>query len=165
MCLWLLVFNVIITFQIRYNTQGVNGVIDKKQIAVNFIEQAKHSLEIKRMKVAEIATWEGLLSSFLEARSHRVSSLDGTLAKNQGIIKGIQADKTQEEPRRQAEKQLFDRLPENMATLLRMRYPVGYQHKEIKDALNLDRNRYFVLHREALMFVYDHMMIVSDSSV
>lgn len=140
-------------------------MIDKKQIAVNFIEQAKHSLEIEKVKAVEIAAWEGLLSSFLEARSHRVSSLDGTLAKTQGIIKGIQADKAQEEPRRQAEKQLFDRFPKNMATLLRMRYLVGYQHKEIKDALNLDRNRYFELHREALIFVYDHMLIVNDSSV
>lgn len=138
-------------------------MIDKKQIAVKFIEQAKHSLEIERENAVEIAAWEGLLSSLLEAKSHRVSSLDGNIAKIQGIIKSIQADTAKEEPRRQAEKQLFDCLPENMATLLRMRYLEGYQHKEIKDALNMDRNRYFVLHREALMFVYDHVTGANES--
>lgn len=138
-------------------------MIDKKQVAVNFIEQAKHSHEIERVNAVEIAAWEGLLSSFFEARSHRVSGLDGNIAKIQGIIKGIQADTAQQEPKRQAEKQLFDCLPENMATLLRMRYLEGYQHKEIKDALNMDRNRYFVLHREALMFVYDHVTGADES--
>lgn len=137
-------------------------MIDKKQIAVNFIEQAKHSLEIERVNAVEIAAWEGLLASFLKARSHRVSNLDGNIAKIQGIIKSIQVDTAQQEPKRQAEKRLFDCLPENMATLLRMRYLEGYHHKEIMCVLNLDRNRYFVLHRKALALVYDHMMIVND---
>lgn len=140
-------------------------MIDKKQIAVKFIEQAKHSHEIERVNAVEIAEWEGLLTSLLEAKSHKVSGLDRIIAKIQGIIKGILADTAQEEPRRQAEKQFFDSLPENMATLLRMRYLEGYHHKEIMCVLNLDRNRYFVLHRKALALVYDHMMIVNDSSV
>lgn len=139
-------------------------MIDKKQIAVKFIEQAKHSLEIERVNAVEIAAWEGLLASFLKARSHRVSNLDGNIAKIQGIIKSIQVDTAQQEPKRQAEKQLFDWLPENMATLLRMRYLEGYHHKEIMCVLKMDRNRYFVLHREALMFVYDYIMSANKCS-
>lgn len=137
-------------------------MIDKKQVAVNFIEQAKHSHEIERVNAVEIAAWEGLLSSFFEARSHRVSGLDGNIAKIQGIIKGIQADTAQQEPKRQAEKQLFDWLPENMATLLRMRYLEGYHHKEIMCVLKMTRNKYFDLHNEALMIVYDYAMGVSE---
>lgn len=137
-------------------------MIDKKQVAVNFIEQAKHSHEIERVNAVEIAAWEGLLSSFFAAKSHRVSGLDGNIAKIQGIIRGIQADTAQQEPKQQAEKQLFDWLPENIATLLRMRYLEGYHHKEIMCVLKMARNKYFDLHNEALMIVYDYAMGVSE---